>query len=78
MITHGPMDGTKFQTLILPPSYIKTLNNPVISQLFSEASREIRATRRIVFIGYSLSDGDVHIKALFKKHPSSGCGVGGH
>jgi NAD-dependent SIR2 family protein deacetylase len=63
-----PLDGTEFQTLILPPSYVKILDNPVISQLFSEASREIRATRRIVFIGYSLSDGDVHIKALFKKH----------
>ncbi len=63
-----PLDGIQFQTLILPPSYVKILNNPVISQLFSEASREIRATRRIVFIGYSLSDGDVHIKALFKKH----------
>ncbi len=63
-----PLDGTEFQTLILPPSYVKILNNPVISQLFSEASREIRATRRIVFVGYSLSDGDVHIKALFKKH----------
>jgi hypothetical protein len=63
-----PLDGTEFQTLIIPPSYIKSLNNPVISQLFSEASREIRLTKRIVFIGYSLSDADVHIKALFKKH----------
>jgi hypothetical protein len=63
-----PLDETEFQTLILPPSYMKILNNPVISQLFSEASREIRATRRIVFVGYSLSDGDVHIKALFNKH----------
>jgi NAD-dependent SIR2 family protein deacetylase len=63
-----PVDGTEFQTLILPPSYVKTLNNPVITRLFSEASREIRAARRIVFIGYSLSDGDVHVKALFKKH----------
>jgi len=63
-----PVDGTEFQILILPPSYVKTLNNPAISQLFSEASREIRATRRIVFVGYSLSDGDVHVKALFKKH----------
>jgi len=63
-----PVDGTEFQTLILAPSYVKILNNPVISQLFSEASREIRATRRIIFVGYSLSDGDVHVKALFKKH----------
>lgn len=63
-----PLDGTEFETLILPPSYVKTLKNPVISQLFGEASREIRSTRRIVFVGYSLSESDVHIKALFKKH----------
>jgi NAD-dependent SIR2 family protein deacetylase len=63
-----PLDGTEFQTLIMPPSYVKSLGNPVITQLFSEASREIRLTRKIVFVGYSLSDADVHIKALFKKH----------
>jgi NAD-dependent SIR2 family protein deacetylase len=63
-----PIDRTEFQTLIMPPSYIKSLNNPVVTQLFAEASREIRMSRKIVFIGYSLSDADVHIKALFKKH----------
>ena len=63
-----PIDQTDFQTLIMPPSYIKSLNNPVVTQLFAEASREIRMSRKIVFIGYSLSDADVHIKALFKKH----------
>jgi NAD-dependent SIR2 family protein deacetylase len=63
-----PIDKTEFQTLIMPPSYIKALNNPVTTQLLSEASREIRVARKIVFIGYSLSDADVHIKALFKKH----------
>ncbi len=62
-----PLDGTEFQTLIMPPSYLKSLNQPVISQLFSEASREIRDAKKIVFVGYSLSDADVHIKALFRK-----------
>ncbi|MCB0742339.1 MAG: SIR2 family protein [Ignavibacteriae bacterium] len=62
-----PLDATEFQTLIMPPSYLKTLNQPVISQLFAEASREIRDAKKIVFVGYSLSDADVHIKALFKK-----------
>jgi hypothetical protein len=33
----------------------------------NEAGREIRAAKKIVFIGYSLSSSDVHIKALFKK-----------
>lgn len=63
-----PIDQTEFQTLIMPPSYIKSLNNPIVTQLFGEASREIRMSRKIAFIGYSLSDADVHIKALFKKH----------
>ena len=62
-----PLDNTEFHTLIMPPSYLKALNQPVISQLFSEASREIRDAKKIVFVGYSLSDADVHIKALFKK-----------
>lgn len=68
-----PIDGTEFQTLIMPPSYLKSLNHPVISQLFGEAAMEIRATRRIVFIGYSLSNADVHIKALFRKNLSAAC-----
>ncbi|MFZ0132666.1 MAG: hypothetical protein WAK95_09000, partial [Desulfobacterales bacterium] len=55
-------------TLIMPPSYIKSLTHPIITQLFGEASIEIRATRKIVFIGYSLSNADVHIKALFRKN----------
>jgi NAD-dependent SIR2 family protein deacetylase len=63
-----PIDGTEFQTLIMPPSYIKSLNHPVITQLFGEAAKEIRASRKIVFIGYSLSDADVHIKALFMRN----------
>lgn len=63
-----PQDGTDFQTLILMPSYVKPLTQSVISQLTSEASREIRSAKKIVFIGYSLSNADLHIRALFKKH----------
>lgn len=66
-----PNDSTDFETLIIMPSYVKPLNQPVISQLMGEASREIRATKKIVFIGYSLSNADLHIRALFKKQISS-------
>lgn len=62
-----PIDGTDFQTLIMPPSYLKSLHHPIITQLLGEASRELRSTKKIVFVGYSLSNADVHIKALFKK-----------
>lgn len=63
-----PWDGTRFDTLILPPSYIKELTNPVIVQLRIEAAREIRCARKVVFIGYSFPDADVHLKALFRKN----------
>ncbi|MCF6268696.1 MAG: SIR2 family protein [Melioribacteraceae bacterium] len=63
-----PIDGTDFETLILTPSFAKNINQQVISQLISEAGREIRAAKKIVFIGYSFSNADVHVRALFKKH----------
>lgn len=65
-----PLDGTEFQTLIMPPSFVKPLYQLVISQLLNEASKEIRIARKIVFIGYSLSNADIHIKAIFKKNIS--------
>jgi lysine/ornithine N-monooxygenase len=64
------LDGTDFETLIVPPSYYKELTHNVILSLMTEAGKEIRSAKKIVFIGYSLSDADIHIKALFKKHLS--------
>ena len=62
-----PLDSTDFRTLIIPPSYLKSIKPPVISSLLNEAGREIRVAKKIVFVGYSLSDPDIQIKALFKK-----------
>ncbi len=63
-----PQDGTSFETLILTPSFTQNLNRQVFTQLMSEAGREIRSAKKIVFIGYSLSNADVHVRALLKKH----------
>ncbi len=63
-----PIDGTGFETLILTPSFTQNLNRQVFTQLLSEAGREIRAAKKIVFVGYSLSNADVHVRAIFKKH----------
>lgn len=63
-----PIDNNEFQTLILPPSYVKNLNHPVLSFLRNEAGKEIRNTKKIVVIGYSLPSSDIHIKALLKKN----------
>jgi hypothetical protein len=63
-----PLDGTRFDTLILPPSYIKELTNPIIASLRLEASRELRCAKKIVFVGYSFPEADVHIRVLLKKN----------
>ncbi len=68
-----PIDGTEFNTLIMPPTYLKSINHTIISQLLTESSREIRTAKKIVFVGYSLSDADLHIKALFKKNIHPNC-----
>ena len=67
-----PNDDTPFDTFIVPPSHIKDLNHPAISKLFDEAAIEIRKTKKIIFIGYSFPEADVHIKALFKKNMLDG------
>lgn len=63
-----PLDGNDFQTFIVPPSHIKDLSHPAINKLLDEAAIEIRKSKRIVFVGYSFPEADVHIKALFKKN----------
>jgi type IV secretory pathway VirJ component len=39
-----------------------------MNKLISEAAREIKKAKKIVFIGYSFPEADVHIKALFMRN----------
>lgn len=66
-----PLDGNKFETFIVPPFHIKDLTQPAINKLLDEAALEIRKTKKIVFVGYSFPEADVHIKALLKKNMHS-------
>ena len=63
-----PLDQSAFQTFIVPPSHIKDLSHPAINKLLDEAAIEVRKAKKIVFVGYSFPEADVHIKALFKKN----------
>ena len=63
-----PFDGARFQTLIIPPSHNKSFSHPIINLLLEEAAREVRKAKKLVFIGYSFPDADVHLKALFHKN----------
>jgi hypothetical protein len=70
-----PIDNTGFNSLIVPPSHIKDLSHPTVNRLLDEAAIEIRKAKKIVFIGYSFPEADVHIKALFKKNMRKGTSI---
>ncbi|WP_415905695.1 SIR2 family protein [Neptuniibacter sp. QD48_55] len=63
-----PRDGYPLSTLIVPPTHSKILKHPVVQNLIYEAQLEIRSAKKIVFIGYSFPDADIHIKAFFAKN----------
>jgi len=60
-------DGNEFQTMLVPPSHLKDLSHPINSRLFIESAEEIRRAKKVVFIGYSLPEADIHMKAILKK-----------
>lgn len=62
-----PYDKNNFESLIIQPSYIKELSNPIIYTIYKEALNEIKKSKKIVFIGYSFPEADIHIKALLKQ-----------
>ncbi len=62
-----PTDGCRFETLILPPSHVKDLRNPVVSTIGAEIEQELRIAKKVVLIGYSLPEADVHIQAVLAK-----------
>ena len=68
---HCPRDGYPLSTLIVPPTHSKLLKHPVIQNLMYEAQKEIRCTKKVVFVGYSFPASDIHIKAIFNKNLNS-------
>ena len=67
-ITTCPFDGHKLTSLIQVPSHLKTNNNFIFNKLYEEAGYTIRGAKKLVFIGYSFPEADVHIRAFVKRH----------
>ena len=62
-----PQDDARMLSLTTPPAYKKDLTHPVISKLLIEASNEVNVAKKIVFVGYSMPEADVHIKAILSR-----------
>lgn len=67
-ITTCPFDNNKLSSLIQVPSHIKTNYNFIFNKLYDEAGYTIRGAKKLVFIGYSFPEADVHIRALIKRN----------
>jgi len=53
--------------IIVPPSHQKVLESYFLNRIWREAERVLQRANRVVFVGYSLSDADSHIRYLLKR-----------
>lgn len=63
-----PLDKNKLTSLIQVPSHIKENTNFIFNKLYDEAGYLIRNAKKLIFIGYSFPEADVHIRALIKRN----------
>ena len=60
-------DRSHQKALIIPPTWQKVYDNPHLVSIWLNAEQELRKAKKVIFIGYSMPDADVHIKYLMKK-----------
>ena len=63
-----PFDNNRLSSLIQVPSHLKINNNFIFNKLYDEAGYTIRSAKKLVFIGYSFPEADIHIRALIKRN----------
>jgi hypothetical protein len=62
-----PTCQTKLRPLLVAPTHLKDYRNPHLAQVWYEAERVLRESRRVIFIGYSLPEDDVEVIYLLKR-----------
>lgn len=60
-----------FSTLVVPPTYFKSLTNAFLAMIWIKAEAALREAQHIIFCGYSFPDADMHIKYLLKRIQSN-------
>lgn len=55
-----------YTPLLIPPTWSKAAHSSVLQDIWRQAHAEIVGTRRLVFIGYSLPETDIHMRYLLK------------
>lgn len=66
---NGSYEGAspKLQSLLITPTFLKSLESLVIKNIWHNAFIELTEAKRVVFIGYSFPDADFEMRCLLKK-----------
>jgi len=67
-ITICPFDNNKLSSLIQAPTHHKTNYNFIFNKLYNEAGYILRGANKLVIIGYSFPEADIHIRSLIKRN----------
>lgn len=60
----GPTDGMADGNLLIYPSYIKQINNQIMSEIWSQAHKALQKGEVIEIVGYSLPEADQAIRSM--------------
>jgi hypothetical protein len=59
--------GTFVRPMLISPSFQKDYRNPHTVQIWRHADDVLRRARKVIFIGYSLPEDDIHVQYLLKR-----------
>jgi hypothetical protein len=67
-LTRGPatQHDRVYQPLIIPPVFLKKFDNPIFTKLWQRATAEISTAKKVVFLGYSMPDADLHTQFIVR------------
>src|ERR1700738_3807779 len=58
--------GRTYRPLIIPPVYLKKFDDPIFTQLWRRATSELSTAKKVVFLGYSMPDADLHAQFIVR------------
>jgi hypothetical protein len=58
--------GKRYPPLIIPPTYLKDFRPSIFRQLWKNCTDVLSTPKRVVFLGYSLPEADLHAQFIFR------------
>lgn len=59
--------GNRYQVVLITPAFLKSLNAPVMQQVWTATEQALKTVETLVFAGYSFPDADLNFKYMLKR-----------